>query len=155
MVGEESYYLGLSGCRDDCKSKGFGKSLYMKFMEDCREREKKENKKFLLWWITASPIVYYWFNKHVAGVQPDMNGNYTPGGKDIILTVIKEKYPGHSEDPVHPFILRGVSRDTTYSPEEKARLSAAAQNLGMDIFQRFNMKEENEDRFLMFGYAPD
>jgi hypothetical protein len=156
LVGtDEAYYLGLSGCRDDFKSKGLGKSLYMRFMEDCRIRERKEQKKFLLWWITASPIVYYWFNKHVARVQPDMNGDYTEEGKNIILTVIKEKFPKHQVDTSHPFILRSVAENTTYSANEKARLSAAARTLGMDVFQKFSMREENEDRFLMIGYAPD
>jgi hypothetical protein len=42
---EDTYYLGLSGCRDDLKGMGLGKSLYFKFMEDCRKREKQDNQK--------------------------------------------------------------------------------------------------------------
>jgi hypothetical protein len=107
--GEDTYYLGLSGCRDDLKGKGLGKSLYLKFMEDCREREKQENRKFLLWWTTATPIVYYWFNKYVSAVQPDMNGNYNEQGEKIVRGIIAEKFKGIPVDKQHPFILRSVA----------------------------------------------
>lgn len=153
--GRESWYLGLSACRDDLKGNGLGKSLYRKFMEDCREREKRENKRFLLWWTTATPIVYYWFNKHVSQVQPDMNGDYTEEGKNIVLSIIREKYPEIGVDKQHPFVLRSVAEKTNYSLKEQARLQAATQTLGVDVFRKFNMREENEDRFLMIGYAPD
>ena len=153
--GEDTYYLGLSGCRDDLKGKGLGKSLYMKFMEDCREREKQENRKFLLWWTTATPIVYYWFNKYVSAVQPDMNGNYNEEGEKIVHGIIAEKFKGIPVDKQHPFILRSVAENTLYSLSEQQRLIQATENLGMDVFQRFNLREENADRFLMIGYAPD
>lgn len=153
--GEDTYYLGLSGCRDDLKGKGLGKSLYLKFMEDCREREKQENRKFLLWWTTATPIVYYWFNKYVSAVQPDMNGNYDEQGEKIVRGIIAEKFKGIPVDKQHPFILRSVAENTLYSLSEQQRLIQATENLGMDVFQRFNLREENADRFLMIGYAPD
>jgi hypothetical protein len=153
--GRDTYYLGLSGCRDDLKGNGFGKSLYLKFMEDCRHREQLENKKFMLWWTTATPIVYYWFNKYVSGVQPDMNGDFNEEGKNIALTIIREKFSGISVDPVHPFILRSVAENTSYSLSEQARLLVATESLGMDVFQKFNLREENADRFLMIGYVPD
>ncbi|HEY1010710.1 MAG: hypothetical protein ACO1NS_05185 [Daejeonella sp.] len=153
--GQDTYYLGLSGCRDDLKGNGFGKSLYLKFMDDCRLREKQEGKKFLLWWTTATPIVYYWFNKYVASVQPDMNGDYNDEGKSIVLSIIKEKFRGIPVDKVHPFILRSVAQNTSYSLNEQARLLVATESLGMDVFQKFSLKEENADRFLMIGYTPD
>lgn len=155
LGNQDTYYLGLSGCRDDLKGKGLGKSLYMKFMEDCREKEKLENRKFLLWWTTATPIVYYWFNKYVSAVQPDMNGNYNEEGEKIVLEIISEKFKGTPIDKMHPFILRSVAENTTYSLSEQQRLIQATENLGMDVFQRYNLKEENADRFLMIGYAPD
>lgn len=153
--GDDTYYLGLSGCRDDLKGKGLGKSLYLRFMEDCREREKQENRKFLLWWTTATPIVYYWFNKYVSAVQPDMNGNYDEQGEKIVRGIIAEKFKGINVDKQHPFILRSVAENTLYSISELQRLIQATENLGMDVFQRFNLREENADRFLMIGYAPD
>jgi len=153
--GEDSYYLGLSACRHDMKGHGFAKSLYRRFLSDCREREKQSGKKFLLWWTTATPIVYYWFNKHVSRVQPDMNGDFTEEGKDIAITIIREKFKGITVDNMHPFILRSVAENTTYSPEEQSRLQIATEKLGMDVFQKFNLREENADRFLMIGYAPD
>lgn len=155
VIGNDSYYLGLSACRDDLKGKGLGKSLYMRFLCDCREREKIALKKYLLWWTTATPIVYYWFNKYVAQVQPDMIGNYTDDGKNIVESIIREKFPELQIDQVHPFILRSVAQNTSYSINEQNRLVKASENLGLDVFQRFNLKEENADRFLMFGYAPD
>jgi hypothetical protein len=155
LNGEKTYYLGLSACRDDLKGKGLGKSLYLKFMEDCRQIERKEQKKFLLWWTTATPIVYYWFNKYVAKVQPDMNGDFNEEGRNIALSIIKGKFPEVCVDKLHPFILRSVAENTTYSLNEQARLLVATENLGLDVFQKFNLREENADRFLMIGYAPD
>ena len=138
VKGQDTYYLGLSGCRDDLKGNGLGKSLYMKFMQDCRLREQRENRKFLLWWTTATPIVYYWFNKYVFNVQPDMEGAYTEDGKNIVLSIISEKFTGIVVDGIHPFILRSVAENTSYSLNEQARLLAATENLGMDVFQRLN-----------------
>ena len=153
--GEDTYYLGLSGCRDDLKGKGLGKSLYLKFMEDCRLKETREGRKFLLWWTTATPIVYYWFNKYVSKVQPDMNGNFDENGRKIVEAIIKEKFPELEIDNQHPFILRSVAENTVYSFSEQQRLIRATENLGIDVFQRFNLREDNADRFLMIGYAPD
>jgi len=152
---KDTYYLGLSGCREDLKGKGLGKSLYLKFIDDCRLKEKLEGRKFLLWWTTATPIVYYWFNKYVSSVQPDMNGNYNEEGEKIVRLIIAEKFKGISVDNVHPFILRSVAENTSYSQNEQARLIVATESLGLDVFQRFNLKEENADRFLMIGYTPD
>lgn len=155
VIGNDSYYLGLSACRDDLKGNGLGKSLYMRFLNDCSEREKIAQKRYLLWWTTATPIVYYWFNKYVAQVQPDMNGTYTDEGKNKVESIIKEKFPELPIDQIHPFILRSVAENTSYSLNEQNRLVKATENLGLDVFQRFNLREENADRFLMFGYAPD
>ncbi len=155
VCGQDSFYLGLSACRDELKGKGLGKSLYLKFMEDCRVIERRENKKIMLWWTTATPIVYYWFNKHVSQVQPDMNGDYTEDGKNTAVAIISEKFKDASIDNSHPFILRSVAENTVYSPSEHDRLRIATEKLGMDVFQKFNLREENADRFLMIGYAPD
>jgi hypothetical protein len=155
VIGIESYYLGLSACRDDLKGKGLGKSLYLNFLKNCREKEIQAQKKFLLWWTTATPIVYYWFNKYVSNVQPDMNGNFDEHGRNIVESIIKEKFPELEIDQRHPFILRSVAENTVYSFNEQQRLIQATENLGMDVFQRFNLREDNADRFLMFGYAPD
>lgn len=155
LGGEDTYYLGLSACSEELKGRGLGKALYQKFMDDCRAREIIEERKFLLWWTTATPIVYYWFNKYVANVQPDMNGDYNEKGKIIADQIKKEKFIGITADPYHPFILRNVAENTNYSINEKARLIVATESLKMDVFQKFNLKEENADRFLMIGYAPE
>lgn len=152
---QETYYLGLSACSEDYKGKGLGKSLYLRFLDDCRTREKNENKKFMLWWTTGTPIVYYWFNKYVSKVQPDMDGAYDKEGENIAIAIVKEKFPEITVDKDHPFILRSVAANTTYSLNEKARLLVATEKLKMDVFQKFNVREENADRFLMIGYAPD
>lgn len=152
--GEDTYYLGLSACREEFKGRGLGKALYQKFMDNCRAREVKEKRKFLLWWTTATPIVYYWFNKYVSNVQPDMNGDYNQEGKQIADQIKKEKFIGIAADPYHPFILRNAAENTNYSINEKSRLIVATESLKMDVFQKFNLNEENSDRFLMIGYAP-
>lgn len=154
LDGQETYYLGLSAARDDMKGQGLGKSLYLCFMQDCRLREQEAQKKYLLWWTTATPIVYYWFNKYVQRVQPDMHGNFDAFGEAQAHIIRREKFPLIGPDP-HPFILRSVAQNTTYSLAEQARLLAATEALGMDVFQKFNLDEAAADRFLMIGYAPD
>lgn len=153
--GEDTYYLGLSACRDDLKGQGLGKALYLKFMSDCRKREIRENRKFMLWWTTATPIVYYWFNKYVSNVQPDMNGDYNAEGESIARQICTEKFSEIAIDQFHPFILRSVAQNTNYSLAEQTRLLVATESLKMDVFQKYNLREENADRFLMIGYAPE
>ena len=84
-----------------------------------------------------------------------MNGNYDEQGEKIVRGIIAEKFNGIPVDKQHPFILRSVAENTLYSLSEQQRLIQATENLGMDVFQRFNLREENADRFLMIGYAPD
>ncbi|WP_028296731.1 hypothetical protein [Olivibacter sitiensis] len=155
LGSEETFYLGLSACREEHKSRGLVKSLYMKFLEDCRSKERLHEKKYLLWWTTATPVVYYWFNKHVARVQPDMDGAYDELGKHYAIKIIGEKFRHIVVDEVHPFILRKVAEETNYSEQEKMRLKEVANRLNFDIFDRFLLDEAGGDRFLMIGYAPD
>ena len=152
VAGKETFYLGLSACRDELKGQGLGKSLYLRFLTDCKERELATQKKYLLWWTTGTPIVYYWFNKYVSKVQPDMNGNFDSYGESIAHTIRAAKFPNIAADP-HPFILRSVAQNTSYSFTEQVRLLAATQALGLNVFEKFEVREENADRFLMFGYT--
>ncbi|RCH53858.1 hypothetical protein DJ568_15060 [Mucilaginibacter hurinus] len=153
--GEDTYYLGLSGCHDDHKGKGLVKSLYLQLMHDCRQLEKQQGKKILLWWTTGTPIVYYFFNKYAQGVQPDKQGGYTAEGEQIVRMITAEKYPEDIADKHHPFILRGIATQVNYSDKEVARIAAAGKELNVDVFEKFNINEVNGDRFLMIGYSPD
>jgi hypothetical protein len=152
-AGRESYYLGLSAADDELKGKGLATTLYRRFLSDCAARERETGRKYLLWWTTATPIVYYWFNTYAARVQPDMNGDYDAAGAKLAAAIRAEKYPDVAADP-HPFILRRVASGAAYSPAEQARLAAAAAALGLKVFEKFDLREGDADRFLMFGYAP-
>ncbi|OKS86812.1 hypothetical protein [Mucilaginibacter polytrichastri] len=153
--GEFTYYLGLSACSETYKGKGLVKSLYLQLMHDCRLKEQNQGKKIMLWWTTATPIVYYWFNKHAYLVQPDMEGAYNAKGKQIAEKIVAEKFPTTIKDSQHPFILRSVATETNYSDHEVKRISDASKNLNMNVFENFNINEQRGDRFLMIGYAPD
>ncbi len=154
-AGRDACYLGLSACRQSHKGHGLVKSLYQKLVDDCKQKEAVSGSKILLWWTTATPVVYYWFNKHISGVQPDMDGSYSADGAALIKRIINEKYPGTATDANHPFILRGAAVNTHYTPDEVARLKEIAQSLEFDVFEKFNVVESAGDRFLMFGYTPD
>ena len=154
-AGHNACYLGLSACRQSHKGNGLVKSLYQKLVDDCKEKEAVSGQKILLWWTTATPVVYYWFNKHIAGVQPNLNGDYTPEGADLIRKIIAEAYPNAFTDSEHPFILRGAAVNTHYAPAEVARLSEIARTLNLQVFEKFHVVEAAGDRFLMFGYTPD
>ncbi|MEO6149161.1 MAG: hypothetical protein ABIN95_06250 [Mucilaginibacter sp.] len=153
--GNDTYYLGLSGCHDDHKSKGLVKALYLQLMHDCRQLEKQQGKKILLWWTTVTPIVYYFFNKYAQQVQPDKEGAYNAEGEQWVRKIVAEKYPDVIVDEHHPFILRGVATKILYSDKEVARIAAASKDLNVNVFDTLNVSEANGDRFLMIGYSPD
>ena len=155
LNGQNSYYLGLSACHDNYKGKGLVKSLYMAFMKDCKFQELIQKKSIILWWTTATPIVYYWFNKYIKDVQPDMDGLYNQFGKSMAEIIVREKFDTTDVDQNHPFILRNVAVETNYSEQEVERLNSAACKLNTNVFEKYNVNEKNGDRFLMIGYTPD
>lgn len=156
VAGLDTCYLGLSACRESHKGQGLVKKLYQQLIDDCKALELTENRKILLWWTTATPVVYHWFNKHINRVEPNTQGRYTTEGKNLVLTIIKEKYPETTVDAVHPFILRSAATNTNYSEKEKERLKKITKELlEVDVFEKYNVVETNGDRFLMIGYTPD
>lgn len=149
----ECCYLGLSACREEYKSQGLVKKLYLEFNRDCIKRERELNKRIVCYGTTATPIVYYAFHKIWINPQPDMDGNCSLEGVQIISTIAKVQYPDAGIDEAGPFILRHAAHHINYSEAEKERLKKAALDLNLTVFDKFRLDETQGDRFLMIGYA--
>lgn len=155
IVGIASCYLGLSACRQEYKSQGLVKSLYLEFARDCRLKEHSIGNRILCYWTTATPIVYYWFCKHFSEVYPNLKGECTDESKLLINLIAKSKYPKANRDPINPFVLRHAAHEINYSDDEVNRVKKATQDLGLFVFDKFALDETKGDRFLMVGYCPD
>lgn len=149
----DTCYLGLSACHNDFKGFGYAKYLYTSFFADCKEKEKILNKKILCWWTTASPIPYKWFNENMNICEPDLSGNITENGKNILRQLVKIKYRNINVDETNPFILRGVAENTVYSNTENAKILDVKLKLKIEAFDKYPINEKNGDRYLMIGYV--
>jgi hypothetical protein len=154
-VGDiDTYYLGLSACDPDYQSKGLAKLLYNSFLCDCIKMELHLKKKIVCWWTTATPLAFYWFNKNLDNVEPNLDGNISKRGDGIFLKIIKHSYRDLNIDLNTPYILRGVAKQTNYSAKENERLLKISNELKLIAFEKYQIDETNGDRFLMIGYAP-
>jgi hypothetical protein len=150
----DTFYLGLSSCHPDFQSKGFAKLLYLTFFLDCVTMEKELNKKIICWWTTATPVAYLWFNKNIDKVEPNLDGEISSEGHNVILKIISSKYSGQNIDLQTPFILPGIAKNTKYSLAERNRLKKITDDLRLPAFVKHQIDETKGDRFLMIGYAP-
>ena len=58
ITGIPCGYLGLSAVRDDCKGLGLAGRLYSAQLADCRQREAQAEYRILLYFTTATPLVF-------------------------------------------------------------------------------------------------
>jgi len=151
----DSYYLGLSGCRNNLKGMGYAKHLYNTFFRDCKQKEKELKVKILCWWTTATPIPYKWFNNNIDGCEPNLNGDLSESGFRLISKIGKLKYNQIDINPEIPFILPRVAEKTTYSEKERLKLEKVKEELKITAFDKYPIDETKGDRYLMIGYAPD
>lgn len=147
-------YLGLSACREEYKSSGFVKTLYLEFVSDCMKREMNLSSKIVCYATTATPIVYSTFPKLFSKVQPDVNGNCSVEAKQILLEIAQQKYAEADFELDTPFVLRHAAKEINYSDKEKERIRKAINDLNLSVFDRYKIDESNGDRFLMIGYTP-
>ncbi len=150
----DTFYLGLSGCRNDYKGFGLAKCLWTEFFIDCKHKEKRVGTKILCWWTTASPIPFKWFNDNIESCEPNTRGDISAFGLNVITKIAALKFKHIYIDSSVPFILRGVAAQTNYSCAERERLDKVCDELQLTAFERFPIDEANGDRYLMIGYAP-
>lgn len=148
------YYGGLSACKHELKNTGIVKWLYYEFLKECAFKELELNQKIITYWTTATPIVYYLTNRYWINVQPTLQGECTPEGKEILEKIAKAKYANIKREIDAPFVLRQAAHQINYSDNERQRISKAIKDLNLTVFDTYKLDETQGDRFLMFGYCP-
>jgi len=151
----DTYFLGWSACRNTYKGKGCAKFLYNSFFVDCKMKEAELNTKILCWWTTATPIAFHWFNLNAEKCEPDLEGRITEEGRNMLTKIVRSKFRNTKLDEANPFLLRGYAEKTHYSTSEREKLSKVANFYKIKAFDDFPIDENNGDRYLMIGYAPD
>ena len=148
------YYAGLSACKDELKNTGVVSRLYFEFSKDCVHQESKLKERVIIYWTTATPIVYYFTNYFLKNVQPTISGKCTEEGKQVLETIANKQYTNAKQEDSAPYVLRNAAEQITYSTVERNRLKKAVKDLNLTVFDDYEIDEANGDRFLMFGYAP-
>lgn len=151
--GRTCVYLGLSASRDDAKGRGFARRLYKRCLLDARRWEERHRREVLLWGTTATPLVYGLAARFLRDMEPRPDGGFSEAG-----AAAAHRLRAHANWPPprgteHPFVLRGVARDTAYSARERGRLTHASRRCG--LLDRLGVQEARGDRLLFIACVPE
>ncbi|MBN9518159.1 ester cyclase [bacterium] len=146
-------YLGLSAARPEVKGTGLAVRLYDRCAVDARGWERAHGARLVAWAMTVTPGVYRAACRVFAGVQPDLDGEYTPA--------LRRRQPaqcGRGSDSGrrggggHPFVLPGVA-GVRYTDGERRRTPARPERAA--LFGRLGVEETRGDRLLLVAQVPD
>ncbi|MDO7886653.1 GNAT family N-acetyltransferase [Hymenobacter cheonanensis] len=147
-------HLGLSAVRDTYKGQGLGSRLYTAHFADCRNLEKQLGHRILLYFTTATPLVFNWFTRVLADPAPTATGYIDELGRQRLGIIAETEYPQASWDSATPFLLREAAPDMRYSAHETQRLSEVSTGQPTSFFNAVQLDESRGDRLLVIGYAP-
>ena len=154
LNGEPSCYLGLSACREELKGQRLVSQLYNTFLAECRAKEAKLGQQILLYFTTATPLVFAWFTRRLLDAAPRITGQYTEAGLQRLNTVANAHYAHATWEPSTPYLLRGAAIGVRYSEQERERIAAVAASEPGSFFNSVGLDERNGDRLLVVGFAP-
>lgn len=114
-------YMGLSVTRQNSKNLGSITSLWAQFLADSKQWEQNIGRKLYLWYTTASPTVYRAGMLFSDDANPQIDTSYDSAVVPLALALRTKLGLPQNIPSEHPFVLRGISKHTLYSPTEVNR----------------------------------
>ncbi len=147
-------YSGFSALRHDKKQSGLAGMLYAICMADAMARQEADKgESVFIWGTTATPTVFLGVWESLADVNPRPDGSFSPESLPLALA-LRRRYGMLESEPEHPFVLKGVARDTLYAPSEVERLEDVCRRKGLQLFDVLGVDRTQGDRVLFFGRVP-
>jgi predicted GNAT family N-acyltransferase len=148
-----SVFLGLSATCQDCKNSGIVRTLYQRFVLDAQAWEEAHQQRLLLWYTTATPAVFHATNIIFSENEPYINGHYTNEGADYAIAIRHHmKWPAFEGE--HPFVVKGIAKNTRYSALERARIEHIVKTKNFTLFAELGIDETQGDRMVRIGRIP-
>ncbi len=146
-------YAGLSVLRDNKKQSSLAGLLYAVGLADAMDWEEAGGERLAIWGTTATPVVYLGLWKALASINPRPDGSYAPESVRLALA-LRRRYGLPQSECEHPFVLKGVARDTLYSPPELERLERLCGSKGLRVFDVLGVQRAQGDRLLFTARVP-
>ncbi|MGI4875553.1 MAG: hypothetical protein ACRYFX_30735 [Janthinobacterium lividum] len=154
LAGDWYGYVGLTAVRESKKGKGYGIRLWKQLYTDCRYKEAAAGHRILLYFTTASPLVFEWFATTLCEPAPTTTGQCHELGRQQLRTLAATQYPQATWDAATPYLLRRAAPDVRYSVLEYQRATEMAARHSSSFFTSVALDERNGDRLLVVGFAP-
>jgi len=116
-----SLYLGLSGTRQELKTRGSTMPLYSLCIAEAANWENRTGKKLWIWGATANTAVLRVIYKYFVSVSPQLDGTFS-SESSVLAQALREhlKVPLTPSD--HPFFLRHAFRGYRHTEAEARRM---------------------------------
>lgn len=138
----DSVYVGLSSVKPDLKGRGVIQQLYEKCLKDVTEWERMKSTRLLLWATTFNRRTYRNARMLFPELEPDEEGNYSPGGFEI-AKAIRHHYCARSESASpNPFVLKGVAK------------GVGSRHVNFSLFRKLGVNPTEGDRLLFILRRP-
>lgn len=147
-------FLGLSSVDPEFRNKKLVSALYNQSMLDVAEWQANHSQELIVWFTTATPVVWHSISRIYRIIQPTIDSNYPPELADIGRAIQLCHYPYARPNP-NPFVLKGVATATQYAVAERTYLEQTGQKNGPTIFDQLDVDESAGDRLLVLCALPD
>ena len=153
-IDRPALFLGLSSVDPDFRNKKLVSTLYKQSMLDVAEWQTNHSQELIVWFTTATPVVWHSISRIYRIIQPTIDSSYPPELGDVGKAIQQCHYP-HARLHVNPFVLKGVATATQYAVAERTYLDQTEQKNGPSIFEQLGVDESAGDRLLVLCTLPD
>ena len=153
-VDKPALFLGLSSVDSEFRNKKLVSTLYKQSMLDVAEWQINHSEELVVWFTTATPVVWHSISKIYRIVQPTGEIN-CPQELAAIGRAIQQCHYPHAQPHPNPFVLKGVATSTQYATTERTYLAQSTQHSNQSIFEQLGVDEFAGDRLLVLCTLPD
>ena len=112
--------------------------------------EEQSGKRLLTWATKATPVTYFGAS-FFHNLEPFLDGGYQTTHLVYVDAIRRKLDLPDRSDSSHPYVLRGVAKDTRYSQSEIHKILRFSANKKFDLLNRLEIDERRGDRLLMIG----
>ena len=153
-IEQPALFLGLSCASHTFRNRKLVSMLFAHSALDVADWQSRNNANLLVWFTTATPVVWNMMPRFYHVLQPELDGTYSetwsPAGN-----AIQQRHYLHAHLHSNPFVLKGVATATQYSPSERSYLDQMLKSDTPTIFSRLGINEPEGDRLLVLCSLPD
>ena len=154
LVDQPALFLGLSCASHSFRNRKLVSMLFARSALDVADWQSRNNANLLVWFTTATPVVWNMMPRFYRVLQPALDGTFNEIWSSAGNAIQQRHYP-HARPHSNPFVLKGVATATQYAPSERSYLDQMLKSDTSTIFSRLGINEPEGDRLLVLCSLPD